>query len=84
MTSAMACIREIAVGGTSLICYLLMTRLQNRSANRGSSGHSCGPDGGNDTGGGWSISSWFGGDNLRVRWFGQSERGRRRRRRRMR
>jgi len=62
MTSALAAF-GIAVGGTSLICYLLMTRLQNRSANRGSSGHSCGPDGGNDTGGGWSISSWFGGDN---------------------
>jgi len=54
----------IAVGGTSLVCYLLMTRLQNRCANRGSSGHSCGPDGGNYTGGGgWSISTWFAGDN---------------------
>src|SRR5437879_1047311 len=62
MTSAMAAF-GIAVGGTSLICYLLMTRLQNRRANRGSSGHSCGPDGGNYTGGGcWSISTWFAGD----------------------
>jgi hypothetical protein len=63
MTSAMAAF-GIAVGGSSLICCVLMTRLQNRRANRGSSGHSSGPDGGNDTGSdGWSISTWFGGDN---------------------
>jgi len=46
----------MAVGGTSLICYLLMTRLQNRRANRGSSGQSPSADGGNyaagDGGGG--------------------------------
>jgi hypothetical protein len=42
----------IAVGVSSLICRVLMTRLQNRRANRGSSGHSSEPDGGNDTGGG--------------------------------
>jgi hypothetical protein len=46
----------MAVGGTSLICYLLMTRLQNRRANRGSSGHSPSTDGRNyaagDGGGG--------------------------------
>jgi hypothetical protein len=40
----------MAVGGTSLICYLLMTRLQNRRANRGSSGHSPSADGGNYAG----------------------------------
>jgi hypothetical protein len=63
MTSTMAAF-GIAVGGTSLICYVLMTRLQNRRANPGSSGRSSGPDGGNYTGGdGWSIFSWFGGDN---------------------
>src|SRR5260370_32111364 len=50
MTSAVAAF-GIAVGGTSLICYLLMTRLQNRRANRGSSGNSSGADGG-DYGGG--------------------------------
>src|SRR5712692_10716712 len=63
MTSAVAAF-AIAVGGTSLICYLLMTRLQNRRANRGSSGNSSGADGG-DYGcgdGGWSLSHWFGGD----------------------
>jgi len=62
MTSAMAAFGK-SRSAYLADCYLLMTRLQNRSANRGSSGHSCGPDGGNDTGGGWSISSWFGGDN---------------------
>jgi hypothetical protein len=63
MTSAMTAL-AIAVGGTSPICYLLMTRLQNRRANRGSSGHSPAPDGGNFAGGdGWSIFTWFGGDN---------------------
>ena len=33
MTSQMTAF-AIAVGGTSLVCYLLMTRLQNRRANR--------------------------------------------------
>jgi hypothetical protein len=41
----------VAVGGTWLIWYLLMTRLQNRRANRGSSGHSPAQDGGNYAGG---------------------------------
>jgi hypothetical protein len=60
MTSAVAAF-GIAVGGTSLISYLLMTRLQNRRASRGSSGGS-GVDGGDYGGGdGWSLSHWFGG-----------------------
>src|SRR5216684_3968939 len=64
MTSAMTAF-GMALGGTSLICYLLMTRLQNRRANRGSSGRSPAPDGGNygGGGGGWSIFTRFGGDN---------------------
>src|SRR5216683_5720310 len=63
MTSAVAAF-GMALGGTSLICYLLMTRLQNRRANRGSSGRSPAPDGGNYAGGGgWSIFTRFGGDN---------------------
>jgi hypothetical protein len=63
MTSAMTAF-GIAVGATSLICYLRMTRLQSCRANRGSSGHSPSPDGGNFAGGdGWSIFTWFGGDN---------------------
>jgi len=63
MTSAMTAF-GMALGGTSLICYLLMTRLQNRRANRGSSGRSPAPDGANYAGGGgWSIFTRFGGDN---------------------
>src|SRR5712671_371935 len=63
MTSAMMTF-AITVGGTSLICYALMTRLQNRRANRGSSGDSSGAGSGSHSGGdGWSIPNWFGGDN---------------------
>src|SRR5882724_6093416 len=66
MTSAMVTF-GIAVGGTLLICYALMTRLQNRRANRGSSGDSSGAGGDNyGGGGGWSISNWFGGDNAAL------------------
>jgi hypothetical protein len=63
MTSAVAAF-GMAVGGTSLICYLLMTRLQNRRASRGSSGDGFGADGGAYGGGnGWGLSHWFGGDH---------------------
>jgi hypothetical protein len=61
MTGAVAAF-GIAVGGTSLICYLLITRLQNRRAIRGSSGNGSGADGG-DYGGGWSLSHGFGSDH---------------------
>jgi hypothetical protein len=50
MTSAMTAF-GMAVGGVSLICYLLMMRLQNRRANRGSSGCSPAPNGGDYAGG---------------------------------
>ena len=49
MTSAVVTF-AIAVGGTSLICYALMTRLQNRRANRASSGDSSGAGSGNYSG----------------------------------
>jgi hypothetical protein len=49
-SAATALALAMAVGGTSLICYLLMRRLQNRLANRGSSGQSPSPDGGNYAG----------------------------------
>jgi hypothetical protein len=63
MTSAVAAF-AIAVGGTSLICYLLMTRLPNCRAHRGSSGNGSGADGGGYGGSdGWSLSHWFGGDH---------------------
>jgi hypothetical protein len=64
MTTSALVTFGIAVGGTSLICYALMTRLQNRRANRGSSGDSSGDGSGNYSGeDGWSISNWFGGDH---------------------
>ncbi len=54
----------IAVGGTSLVCYLLMTRLQNRRANRSAPRDGSLPDGGNYTAAeGWIISSRLGSDN---------------------
>jgi hypothetical protein len=63
MTSAMAAF-GIAVGGTSLVCYVLMTRLQRRRANRRSLRDSPSPAAGNFSGAdGWSISSRFGSDN---------------------
>ena len=63
MTSEMMAF-AIAVGGTSLVCYLLMTRLQNRRANRSAPRDGFLPDGGNYTAAeGWSISSRFGGDS---------------------
>jgi hypothetical protein len=56
MTGAVAAF-GMAVGGTSRICYLMMTRLRNRRANRGSSGNSSGADGGDyDGSDGWSLS----------------------------
>jgi hypothetical protein len=52
----------MAVGGTSLICYALMTRLQNGRRTRRSSGDGSAPDAGNyATGDGWTIASWFAG-----------------------
>ena len=55
----------IAVGGTSLIGYALMTRLQNRKRKRGPSGDNA-TDGGTynySCGDGWSLPAWFGGDH---------------------
>ena len=58
MTSAMMAF-GIAVGGTSLICYVLMTRSQNR--NRRASGDGRSPDGSNYAASdGWTIANWFG------------------------
>src|SRR5882757_1569447 len=54
----------IAVGGTSLVCYLLMTRLQNRRRNRKPPRDGSSPDGGYHAGAdAWSFSGWFGSDN---------------------
>jgi hypothetical protein len=60
MTSDMTAF-AIAVGGTSLICYVLMTRLQNRRVNRRSSGEHSTSDSSSYAGGdGWALASWFG------------------------
>ena len=60
--------------------YLLMTRLQNRRANRSEPRDGFLPDGGNYTAAeGWSISSRFGGDSPAFDNFRQSERFSRRR-----
>ena len=65
MTNAMA-VFGAAVGGTSLICYALMTRFRKRRGRRGSAGDSSGVDGGDHTGGAWNLASWFGGDNASL------------------
>jgi hypothetical protein len=67
MTSAMAAF-GVAACGTSLVCYMLMTRVQNLRANRGSSRGGSSPDGGSYAGGdsasdGGSLFPWFGGDH---------------------
>src|SRR5258708_31239530 len=60
MTSEMTAF-AIAVGATSLVCYLLMTRVQNGRRNRRSSGDGSAPDVANyGGGGGGTLSSWFG------------------------
>src|ERR1700738_2231102 len=52
----------IAVVGTSLICWALMMRLQNRRRNRPSSGASFEAGGGEfASGDGWSRLTWFSG-----------------------
>ncbi|ANV99963.1 hypothetical protein [Bradyrhizobium icense] len=52
----------VAVGGTSLICYFLMNRVQNRHPRRESAGaDTYGATSGDSSGGnGWSLLSWFG------------------------
>ena len=59
MTSEMTAFM-VAVGGTSLVCYLLMNRTQNRKARRESVGGDASGTGGGDS---WNLSSWFGSDS---------------------
>jgi len=62
MTSGMTAL-AVAFGGTSLICYLLMNRAQNRGARRERAG-SDGSGTSSSTGGdGWNPFTWFGGDS---------------------
>ena len=61
MTGAMTAL-VIAVGGTSLICYVVTTRLQNRRAPRLSSSDSSGADGAGYAGDhGGTLFGWSGG-----------------------
>ena len=63
MTSTMVAF-GIAAGGAALVSYLLMARSQNRRAVNGSPADSSGSNSGQYAGGyGWSVPSWFGGDN---------------------
>ena len=63
MTGGMAAFM-VAVGGTSLICYLLMNRVQSRRPGAGPAATRPASAGSDSSGGdGWSLSSWFGSDN---------------------
>jgi hypothetical protein len=74
MTRAMTAF-GIAVGGTSLICYVPMTRLQNSQRNRRSSGDRSATDGSNYAGGdSWTISHLVWRRRFRMRQLGQSRR----------
>jgi hypothetical protein len=61
MMSGMAAFMA-AVGGTSLICYLLMNRVQNRKSERESAGGDASGTSSSDSSGsgGWNLLSWFG------------------------
>ena len=53
----------IAIAGTSLVCYALMTRAENIRRKRRTAGDNA-TDGGNYSGSdGWTLASWFGGDH---------------------
>jgi len=54
----------VGVGGVSMVCYWLMTRVQNRSTQRSSARDGSSNDSTYDSGsGGWNIAGWFSGDN---------------------
>ena len=64
----------VAVGGTSLVCYLLMSRVQARKT-RGESagGDTCGTGPGDSSAGsGGSLFSWFGSDSFSSHNSGSS------------
>ena len=62
MTSGMTAF-VVAVGGTSVICYLLMHRVQNRSARLERAGSDGSGTSTGSSGDGWNLVSWFGGDS---------------------
>ncbi|UPJ47548.1 hypothetical protein IVB30_30380 [Bradyrhizobium sp. 200] len=55
----------VAVGGTSLVCFLLVNRVQSRKAGRESTGGGASGMGPGDSSGGdgWNLLSWFGSDS---------------------
>ncbi|KRR19355.1 hypothetical protein CQ14_38070 [Bradyrhizobium lablabi] len=55
----------VAIGGTSLICYLLMNRVQNRKPRRESAGSDSYGTTSSDSsdGNGWNLFSWSGSDS---------------------
>ncbi len=55
----------LAVGGSSLICYLLMNRGQSRKTQRERAGGDASGTGSSDSSGGdgWNLLSWFGSDS---------------------
>jgi hypothetical protein len=63
MTSGMTAFM-VAVGGTSLVCFLLMNRGQARKTRRESAGGDASVTGpGDSSGSGWGLTSWFGSDS---------------------
>lgn len=64
MTSGMTAFM-LAVGGTLLICYPLINRVQNRKAQRESAGGDASSTGlgGSSSGDSWNLFSWFGSDS---------------------
>lgn len=54
----------VAVSGTSLICYLMMGRVQKRKSRRqGTGGDASSMGSGDNAGGGWNLPSWFGSES---------------------
>jgi hypothetical protein len=64
MTSGMTALM-VAISGTSLVCYLLMSRVQDRKDRRESAGGDASSIGPGDSSGGdgWNLLSWFGSDS---------------------
>src|SRR4051812_42880125 len=69
----------IAIGGTSLVCYWLMTRLQNRAGRHGSAANDnssyVSSSGSYDSGGSRNVISWFSSDNSSSDNSGTSDSG---------
>ena len=71
MTHAMTAY-VIAVGAASVVCYVLMARLEIRSQDRRSPGDGSAPNTGNLAGDGSTLSNWFGGAHSEFESSGNS------------